>query len=611
MVTNIVKAVFRGSRGTQSEAVTQYDYGQILQIEGLDLPFSFEAHFSNSPSGETKTQIGTANQVDIPDEYINDGGPIFVYIYLHSGEDDGKTCYIITIPKNRRGKPTDEEPTPSEQSTITQTIAALNAGVEHVDDALDEVSDVVQAALQEAKDSGEFDGPQGPKGDKGDKGDMGPQGEQGIQGPQGERGPQGEQGIQGPKGEQGEQGPRGERGPEGPQGPQGDRGIQGLRGPQGNKGDTGDPGPQGPQGPKGDTGDAFHIVKTYSSIAEMNADYTGSDVRVGEFVMIASNVEDPDNAKCYVKGDRAYVFVVDMSGSAGIQGPAGPAGATGVTGPAGEDGNDGISPTVTVTDITGGHRITITDADGAHSFDVLDGEDGVGVPAGGTTGQVLVKASGTDYDTEWTTPEPGGVQDVQVNGVSVLNDGVANVPTGNGSTFGVVKPHDNSFDYYNGALRLKGASASDIKEGANGWKAIMSVRAGETAFYGLAKAAGDTTQSSSSNTVGNYTDSAKSAISQMLNGSVAVSGTTPTITALPGIRYVCGEVATLDITLPESGIVDVMFESGSTATVLTITPPIGQTLRWANGFDPTALEADTTYEINVADGAYGAVRQWS
>ena len=38
------------------------------------------------------------------------------------------------------------------------------------------------------------------------------------------------------------------------------------------------------------------------------------------------------------------------------------------------------------------------------------GSDGVGVPEGGTTGQVLSKASGTDYDTEWTTPSagPGG-----------------------------------------------------------------------------------------------------------------------------------------------------------------------------------------------------------
>lgn len=86
-----------------------------------------------------------------------------------------------------------------------------------------------------------------------------------------------------------------------------------------------------------------------------------------------------------------------------------------------------------------------------------------------------------------------------------------------------------------------------------------------------------------------------------------VSGTTPAINAISGIRYVCGECTTLDITLPASGIVDVVFESGSTATTLTITPPTGQTVKWANGFDPTALDANTTYEINIADGLGVAV----
>jgi len=86
---------------------------------------------------------------------------------------------------------------------------------------------------------------------------------------------------------------------------------------------------------------------------------------------------------------------------------------------------------------------------------------------------------------------------------------------------------------------------------------------------------------------------------------VTVTGTTPTITALPGVRYICGEVTTLDITLPASGIVDVTFESGSTPTVLTITPPTGVTLKWANGFDPDNLDANTSYEINVKDGEFG------
>ncbi|MCU4189664.1 hypothetical protein M9Q43_10875, partial [Flavobacterium sp. HXWNR29] len=36
------------------------------------------------------------------------------------------------------------------------------------------------------------------------------------------------------------------------------------------------------------------------------------------------------------------------------------------------------------------------------------GANGQGVPAGGTTGQVLAKVNGTDYNTQWVTPSAGG-----------------------------------------------------------------------------------------------------------------------------------------------------------------------------------------------------------
>lgn len=55
-------------------------------------------------------------------------------------------------------------------------------------------------------------------------------------------------------------------------------------------------------------------------------------------------------------------------------------GATGPTGAPGAPGADGYSPTVSVTDITGGHRVTITDKNGAHSFDVMDGQGGSSNP---------------------------------------------------------------------------------------------------------------------------------------------------------------------------------------------------------------------------------------
>lgn len=275
-------------------------------------------------------------------------------------------------------------------------------------------------------------------------------------------------------------------------------------------------------------------------------------------------------------------------GPQGKAGPAGPQGIPGQDGQPGRDGQDGepgldgISPTITVTDIPGGHRVTITDATGPHSFDVMDG-DSADAP----------------------------VQDVQVNGTSVVQDGVANVPAASPGLYGVVKPTSTYGVSIigSGFLGLVQPTDAQIKSGS-AYVAILPNRQHNATFYGLAKAAGSD-EKNSALPVGQYTESAKSAISEMLNGSVSVSGTTPTINALPGVRYVCGEVTTLDIVTPETGIVDIVFTSGSTPTVLTVTPPTGITLKWANGFDPTVLEADTTYEINIVDGCLGVAGQWS
>lgn len=212
--------------------------------------------------------------------------------------------------------------------------------------------------------------------------------------------------------------------------------------------------------------------------------------------------------------------------------------------------------------------------------------------------------------------ENGGgtsVEDVRVNGTSVVDDGVADIPLAGPSALGVVKVDPNyGIGTNNGKLYLHAATSAEVKAGENAAKALSAYRQHESVFYGLAKAAGDATQSASSNAVGTYTDAAKSAISQMLNAPISVSGTTPAITGLAGVRYICGECATLSIVAPESGCIDVVFTSGSTATVLTVTSAkANTTIKWANGFDPTSLEANTVYEVNVLDGEYGVVGSWT
>lgn len=108
------------------------------------------------------------------------------------------------------------------------------------------------------------------------------------------------------------------------------------RGPEGPQGEQGPAGPTGPEGPKGPAG---------------------------------------------------------ADGAKGDPGPAGPEGPKGPAGPAGADGADGFSPTVSVSDIEGGHHVVITDKDGAHEFDIMDGQDATG----GTSEKFTLPSSALYY----------------------------------------------------------------------------------------------------------------------------------------------------------------------------------------------------------------------
>lgn len=86
-----------------------------------------------------------------------------------------------------------------------------------------------------------------------------------------------------------------------------------------------------------------------------------------------------------------------------------------------------------------------------------------------------------------------------------------------------------------------------------------------------------------------------------------ITDTDPVIAGVSGTRYVCGEVETISITPPASGLIDVLFISGETAAELTLP----ETVKFSSDFDPDNLEASTVYEINILDGIYGAVLSWT
>ena len=186
-------------------------------------------------------------------------------------------------------------------------------------------------------------------------------------------------------------------GPQGPQGPEGPAGADGAPGTPGaaatiavgsvsglpagstptvtNSGTSaaavfnfgipsGAPGATGPEGPEGPPGKGLTISGTVASTSQLPATAEqGTVYNVG--------VSEPYELYMYETG-TGWISLGYLEGPQG---------------PAGEDGQDGVSPEITITDITGGHRVTITDADHptGQTFDVMDGEDGApGTP--GTPG---------------------------------------------------------------------------------------------------------------------------------------------------------------------------------------------------------------------------------
>lgn len=115
--------------------------------------------------------------------------------------------------------------------------------------------------------------------------------------------------------------------------------------------------------------------------------------------------------------------------------------------------------------------------------------------------------------------------DVQVNGMSVVSNNVANIPIASSNELGAVKL-DSSGTYgttyiQNGdvityIIGIAKATNNEIKASNGAFKPIVPSIQHRSVFYGLAKAAGDSTQSASNNAVGTYTDSAKGAIQKML-----------------------------------------------------------------------------------------------
>lgn len=171
-------------------------------------------------------------------------------------------------------------------------------------------------------------------------------------------------------------------------------------------------------------------------------------------------------------------------------------GATGATGAPGAAGADGVSPDVTITAITGGHRVTITDADHpqGQTFDVMDGSGGsvssVNNVQPDASGNVTLAAA--NINTSGSQTVQATLTDLSENKQAKIT--ASGILKGNGS--GGVSAATKGTDY--GALAFtvtltaagwssNAQTVSNANFLASGYGYIVSPASGSFAAYGSAQ----------------------------------------------------------------------------------------------------------------------------
>ena len=205
----------------------QWDTGRTLTVDAD----CSQVHFSNKVFGRSIDVDVVDGVAIVPDILLQSDKDLNVWAFVGTAEN-GYTKISKTFKVNRRNKPADYVFTPPEQTSLEEikekieyleSIQDPDAIKNAVEDYLgqnpieapvqsvngqmgevkltaedvgaiskDDLQEATNKALAQAKESGEFDGPQGPQGPMGLMGPMGPNGIDGATGPQGPAGPAGD-----------------------------------------------------------------------------------------------------------------------------------------------------------------------------------------------------------------------------------------------------------------------------------------------------------------------------------------------------------------------------------------------------------------------------------
>ena len=159
MANNIIQAVL-DYRYVDTRSVWQYDYGQILRIQGENLPKAVEVHFSlNEVGGDSITKIGVTTdgitEVQVPDELLENGGArfkynIYAFVYTEDGAS-GNTEYRVRIPVQVRPKPSDHvTPDNTDIDPFGDVVKAVNNAAERAETSEQKAKEHAASASESA-----------------------------------------------------------------------------------------------------------------------------------------------------------------------------------------------------------------------------------------------------------------------------------------------------------------------------------------------------------------------------------------------------------------------------------------------------------------------------
>lgn len=155
----MIIANFTNNQDVRVAGLDQYDYGQVLRIQGLKLPTAVEIHFGlEETGGTTTTRIGVTKDgvtdVVIPDSMLENGDTsldyaIYAFVYL-TDETSGKTVHRIKMQVKARSKP-ELLNKPEEKELFQQAIEAVNRSAKEAEGWAHGREDMPERATDNAK----------------------------------------------------------------------------------------------------------------------------------------------------------------------------------------------------------------------------------------------------------------------------------------------------------------------------------------------------------------------------------------------------------------------------------------------------------------------------